>query len=336
MAAGRAGNLEAAGNGDALVEAHYLQGDLALVVEHRDDAVEITAECLHEQGVGRIRSAAVPALGFGPLDCRGDHVDLLTSAGAVLTRMGIQRCDCDVRILHACVGQGRIHQGDGAVDLLAVVVVQGVADFLDRDVAGGAGRPDLAHNIDLPEGGGVVQELRHIPVLALQVQSGILHSRLVQRSKAEAGHLSFVEQLNAGLQHIQAGRAGFHSLRREGSGGRIQIVSVQERRSLAPVRVLDLFDHLKVRVGAGDLLSSFKDPDIAHKHRSAVLVKIVPRGKFCHDLRSHTCGISEAYADDLFLSHDSFSFLFSFPGRLRARSIFSGPSDRTAVHHLNP
>ena len=51
MSAGCAGNFEASGDRDTLVEPDDLQRDLSLIMEHGHNAVEIAPEGLHEQRV---------------------------------------------------------------------------------------------------------------------------------------------------------------------------------------------------------------------------------------------------------------------------------------------
>ncbi len=78
------GDGQAALHRHALGEAHELDRDLALVVVHGDDGIELSVTRLQEDGVGRERSGDVQAFGLECTHRRFDDLDLLASAGAAV------------------------------------------------------------------------------------------------------------------------------------------------------------------------------------------------------------------------------------------------------------
>ena len=75
---------------------------------------------------------------------------------------------------------------------------QVLADFLDGNVAGGAGGPHAAGHVDLAEGLiGHTKHVSHDVVLALVLAAGQLHAVLIEGSKAEASISPLLHRLTA-------------------------------------------------------------------------------------------------------------------------------------------
>ncbi len=89
---------EAAHQRDAAIETHQLHRDLALVVIHRHDRVEVAASRAHEHRVGRERARrrATPSRARR-FDGRRDDVDLLAAEVAAVAGVRIEPGDRDAR-----------------------------------------------------------------------------------------------------------------------------------------------------------------------------------------------------------------------------------------------
>ena len=86
---------------DAAAKARVLQNRQALVVVHREDAIEIAQARGIEQRVRRQRTCQLHALRAQARDERDDDLDFLASEMAGFTRMGIQARDRDARLRQA-------------------------------------------------------------------------------------------------------------------------------------------------------------------------------------------------------------------------------------------
>src|SRR5205085_6121856 len=84
------------GHVDAGVEGQQLHRGVPLVVVHADDGViAVTVDGLEEDGVGRVGTRSVDALGGGGGDGRGDVVGVLPAEQAVLAGVGVQAAHGD-------------------------------------------------------------------------------------------------------------------------------------------------------------------------------------------------------------------------------------------------
>src|SRR5690242_1547187 len=91
---------------DAAIEALELRGDLALVVIHREHAVEVTCKRLEKHGIGGIRSLARDATRGGICDGGCDEVDLFPTEETVLSSVRIQCTHRDARPIEAGAAHG--------------------------------------------------------------------------------------------------------------------------------------------------------------------------------------------------------------------------------------
>ena len=82
------------------VEGAYLQRDVALVMVHGNNAVELTALSLGEDTVGRYGTVNIEVAAFQFLDGRNDFLSLLPAEHTVFAAMRIQTGHADVWILN--------------------------------------------------------------------------------------------------------------------------------------------------------------------------------------------------------------------------------------------
>lgn len=99
---GSADDVEAEGDVDAAMEVEELHGNVALVVVHADDGVELALDGLEEDRVGRMGAGGGDALLLCVLDGGRDFIDFLTAEGAALAGMRVEAGHGDPGIrLHA-------------------------------------------------------------------------------------------------------------------------------------------------------------------------------------------------------------------------------------------
>jgi len=236
------GGGESAGNGDAFIEAAQFQGNLALVVIHCHHSIELSAEGLDEGDVTGIGTGCIDP----HLSCLGNSgfndINFLTPAQAMLAGMGVQGSQCKPGLCNAAVLQGCVCQSHCTKDSINGEVL---ADFGNRDMAGGSGGPQVPKHVDLPKGFGMVEELGKIVMFAFQLTSGFLHACLVEGSEAEAFNFFGLIELNTKFQSMQVCFSCFNGQLPKHNLLGILIVLVKNSQITVPINLVDIRNHLQ-------------------------------------------------------------------------------------------
>ena len=172
---------------------------------------------LMEYDVRRERAGSLDPIFLCIPDSRSDHVNLFPSAVPVFTAMWIQCSHTNAGIFNAGTGQCLVGQTDGSFNPHTVIFLQIGTHLRDRDMAGGSGGIKAIRHIDLAKGICMPQQTCQIMMFAFQVQTGLMHTRLVQRSEHIAVNLPLLPQLHAQFQHIQTGFSTFHCFNSKGN-----------------------------------------------------------------------------------------------------------------------
>ena len=109
------GNGQPALHRHAAREAQQLDRDLALVVIHGDDGLELAGLGLQEDGVGRKRPLHRQAFLVQFAHRRRDDVDFLATAGAAIAAMRVEGGHGHARLGHAAGLQGAVDQPGGVL-----------------------------------------------------------------------------------------------------------------------------------------------------------------------------------------------------------------------------
>src|SRR6185437_5910476 len=128
----RANNRDAERDVYRAMEVDQLHRDVALVVIHRDDEVELAAYAADKDGVRRVGAGAVEALCARFVDGGRDDLGVLSSEEVVLSGVRVQAGDRDARCAAEHEGEGIRAKLDGAHDARAVELT----GFLEGDVRG--------------------------------------------------------------------------------------------------------------------------------------------------------------------------------------------------------
>ena len=190
-------NGETALHRHALVKPDELHRDLALVVEHRDNAVVFAGAGLDEDGVAGERPLGIHALVLCQPDAGCDVIDLLAPELAGLTRMGVEGAHGKLRAFDARSLDHAVQEGDGVMHRAGV---DAGGDVLDGHVGGHPGRGEPGDEVEF-RGEAVVAEDPGKPAqFILLVHAGIVQGTLVQRLEEDRIGLVLLEQLKGTLK----------------------------------------------------------------------------------------------------------------------------------------
>ena len=300
---------QAALNADALLKAQQLQGDLALIVIHGHNAVELAqVKGAVEQSIRRDGAHTGNALLGHFRNGGGDDVNLFPAAGAVFAGVGVQSRHGNAGLLIPGSAHGVPQQADG---VLYLVLGQVLADLRQRDMAGGAGGKHILHVVDLAAGAVIVQHLAHIGHLAGVIIALIgLDGRFVEGSKQHGAHDALLPQTDTQVHLVGRGLAGNGADLAHLKIGGVQILHVVKQRSAAKFQIFKALDKLIVKIRcAHPGQSPVKHPLITADNGVAVLGHKAAHRALGHLLRADACAVAQQNSDCLF--HVVLLFLFS-------------------------
>src|SRR6185312_7743741 len=118
----RADDGNTKGNIDGGFEVDKLHGNVALVVIHGDDQIELAPQASYEDGVGGVRAGDVDAQRAGFGHRRSDELGVLRAKDAVLAGVGVESADADAGWTLPHPPESLVAKLDGANDAVLVEV----------------------------------------------------------------------------------------------------------------------------------------------------------------------------------------------------------------------
>ena len=295
---GSDGRGQAGVDGDAAFEAKQLYGDLALVVIHGDDAVELAAAGAQEDGVGRVGAGGGDVLFLGGFDGGTDDIDLFAAEEAAFAGVGVETGHGEAGRRQAATADGVVDETDGGQNLSDGDVF---IDGAQGDVGGNAGGIESVECVDFADVAADAKAVGEVAQLVLVAAAGGVHGLFVERGVGNAVDEAGAGEVGGkveGLQDVAAG-GGVHAAGRvfflgEGWAGQEHGAGGRGRQVLwcAVAR--------QVKLETGALGAPFQDPgfadddDICAAVSGGRFVRILPFGEDAgDDFRTDPTGIAK-------------------------------------------
>ena len=230
MRGSREHGRQAARHGHAAVEALELGRDLALVVVHREHAVELVAEGLEEHGVGR----------EGPLHAM-PRAAACATAGAMMSissrpkrpfspPWGLSAATAMRGLAIPGAAHGAVGERERLVDALGRDLVERGSQ---RHVRGHARHPLVVEHVHLAEKPLVLREVREHLVLVVEFPAAGVQRRLVERREHDAVEAPGERQLDHVGERLAGDLPRFRRHRAARDRRRIEIAQVDDRDLVA-------------------------------------------------------------------------------------------------------
>ena len=180
------------------------------------------------------------------------------------------------------------------------------ADLADGDVAGGPDGHEIVHHVDLTEGGGEVEGVGQVCMLALVVEPRHLHGPLVEGPEDKALDLPGLAELNSGVQLLEVAGPAVGVGLAVGHLGGVLVLQVQHGEALGPVAFAEVADHVVGHAAAHHLQAVLEHAQVSDDDGAAVVLVVIPQGQHSHQLRANAGGVSQKDAEDRLFTHKSY------------------------------
>ena len=156
------------------------------------------------------------------------------------------------------------------------------------------------------KGGGEVERMGEVGVLAFVVHTSHLHGALVEGAKDKAFDLAGLAEVNGGVQLLEVtGAAVGVGLTVDHLAG-VLVLQVQNGVALGPIALAQVVDDVMGHVTAHHLQAVFEHPQIADDHRTAVVSVIVLHSQHGHQFRTNTGGVAQQNAENWLFTHNKY------------------------------